>query len=144
VKSWIPSIAVLLLVVPTAHAETQIQAGLWEKTEKMTLDGKEPSPRSHKICLKAGEASLERLVLITADEAAARGCTISVSVAGPGLISMTMACPASETEPAINATMELKFTPISFDGSGTVVIKARDGHDGKGTSLLSGKRLGDC
>ena len=40
--------------------------------------------------------------------------------------------------------MELKFTPTSFEGSGTVEIKAKDGHDGKGTSLLSGKRLGDC
>jgi hypothetical protein len=132
------------VLVPTAHAETPIQAGLWEKTEKLTLEGKELAPRSHRICLAAGEASLERLVLITADEAAARGCTISVSVPGPGLVKMSMACPASDTEPAVDAAMELKFTPTSFEGSGTVETRTKDRHDGKGTSLISGKRLGDC
>lgn len=143
-KSWIPSVAGLLLLVPMAHAETSIQPGLWEKTEKMTLDGKELSPRTQKICLKAGEASLERLVLITADEATARGCDRSVSTPGPELVRMSMSCPVSDSEPAVGAAMDLKFTPTSFEGSGTVEIKARDGHGGKGTSLLSGKRLGDC
>ena len=143
-KSWIPPVAALSMLVPTAHAETPIQAGLWEKTEKVTFDDKAPSSRSQKICLKAGEANLERLVLITADEATARGCKIDVSAPGPGLVKMEMACPASETEPAIGAAMELKFTPTSFEGTGTAEIKARDGHDSKGTSLLSGKRLGDC
>jgi hypothetical protein len=127
-----------------AHAETPIQPGLWEKTEKVTLDGKELSLRSQKICLKSGEASLERLALITADEAAARGCNSTVSAPGTGRVTMSMSCPASDTEPAIGAAMELKFTPTSFEGSGTVEIKAKDGHGGKGTSLLSGKRLGDC
>ncbi len=127
-----------------AHAETPIEAGLWEKIEKVTLDGNALPSRSQKICLKAGEASLERLVLITADEAAARGCKSSVSAPGPGLVSMSMSCPASDIEPAIGAAMELKFTPTSFEGSGTVEIKAKDGRGGKGTSLLSGKRLGDC
>jgi hypothetical protein len=143
-KSWVPSVAALFLLAPMAHAETPIHAGLWEKTEKVTLDGKELSPRSHRICLKAGEASLERLMLITADEAAARGCNSSVSAPGPGLVRMSMSCPASDTESAIDAAMELRFTPTSFEGSGTVEIKAKDGHDGKGTSQLSGKRLGDC
>ena len=110
----------------------------------MTLDGKEHSPRSHKMCLPAAEATLERLVLITADEAAARGCTSSVSAQGPGVVRMTMSCPASDTEPAIGATMELRFTPTSFEGTGTVEIKAKDGYDGKGSSRLVGKRLGDC
>jgi hypothetical protein len=139
-----PSVLTLFLLVPMAQAETPVQAGLWERTEKVTLDGKELSSRSHRICLKNGEASLERLVLITADEAAARGCKSSVSAQAPGLVRMSMSCPANETEPAIDARMELKFTPTSFEGSGTVEIKARDGHDGKGTSLLSGKRVGDC
>ncbi len=143
-KSWIPSVAALFLVAPLAHAETPIQAGLWEKTEKVNIDDKALPSRSQKICLKAGEASLERLVLITADEATARGCNSTVSASGPGLVRMSMSCPASDTEPAIGAAMELKFTPTSFEGSGTVEIKAKDGHDGKGTSLLSGKRLGDC
>jgi hypothetical protein len=143
-KSWIPLAAALALFPPIAHAETPIQAGLWEKTEQVMLDGKESSSRPQKICLKAGEASLERLVLITADEATARGCKSSVSAPGPGLVNMSMSCPASDGEPAVGAAMALKFTPTSFEGSGTVEIKAKDGHEGKGTSLLSGKRLGDC
>jgi len=132
------------LLVPIAQAETRIQAGLWEKIEKVTLDGKELPPRSQKICLKAGEANLERLVLVTADEAAARGCDRSISALGPELVKMSMSCPVSDGESAISAAMELKFTPTSFEGSGTVEIKARDGHGNKGTSRLSGKRLGDC
>ena len=39
-KLSIPSVAALFLVGPMAHAETSIQAGLWEKTEKVTLDDK--------------------------------------------------------------------------------------------------------
>lgn len=136
--------APLLLLVPVAQAETSIQAGLWEKTETLTLDGKVLPPRSQNICLEAGEASLERLVLMTSDEATARGCSTSVSSQGQGVAKMSMSCPASDSEPAIGAMMELKFSPTSFDGSGTVEIKAKDGHDGKGRSLLSGKRLGDC
>jgi len=143
-KPWMPSALVLLLLALPAQADIPIQPGLWEKIEKVTLDGKELSSRTHKICLGPGEATLERLVLITADEAAARGCSSSVSTQGPGLVGMSMSCPASDTEPAVGAAMELKFTPTSFEGSGTVEIKARDGYDGKGTSLLSGKRLGDC
>jgi hypothetical protein len=139
-----PSVLALFLLVPMAQAETPVQAGLWERTEKVTLDGKELPARSHRICLKAGEANLERLVLITADEAAARGCNSSVSEQGSGLVRMSMSCPASDAEPAVDATMELKFTPTSFDGTGTVAIKTRNGDDSKGTSLLSGKRLGDC
>jgi hypothetical protein len=143
-RSWIRSVAALSMLAPVAHAETSIQTGLWEKTEKVTLDGKEQSPRSQKICLKAGEASLDRLVLMTAEEAAARGCTISVASPGSGRVRASMTCPASDSEPAVGAAMELNFTPTSFEGSGTVEIRARDGREGKGTSLLSGRRLGDC
>jgi hypothetical protein len=142
-KSSMLPIVVLSMLVTAAHAETPIQAGEWEKTEKVTLDGNALPSRPQKICLKAGEASLERLLMITADEATARGCTRSVSAPGPGLVKMSMTCPANDTEPAVSATMDLKFTPTSFEGSGTVEVKAKD-HESKGTSLLSGKRVGDC
>lgn len=110
----------------------------------MTLDGKELSPRSQKICLKSAEASLERLILLTADEAAARGCNTSVSVPASGSVRMSMSCSATDAEPAIAAVMELKFTPTSFEGSGTMEIKAKNGREETGKSRLSGKRLGDC
>lgn len=131
------------MLAPTVHAETAIQAGRWEKTEKVTLDGRALPPRSQKVCLEAGEASLERLLLITADEAAARGCNRNVSAAGPAQVKMSMTCPATDTEPAVNTTMDLIFTPTSYEGSGAVEVKAK-GHESKGSSLLSGERLGDC
>lgn len=136
-------VAALSMLATAAHAETPVQAGQWEKSQKVTLDGVAVPYRPQKICLTAGEASLERLLLITADEATARGCTRSVSVPGPGLVKMSMACPANDAEPAVSMTMDLKFTPTSFEGSGTVEVKAKD-HESKGTSLLSGKRVGDC
>jgi hypothetical protein len=142
-KPWTLPVAVLSMLASMAHAETPIQAGQWEKTEKVTLDGSALPSRPRKICLKAGEASLERLLMITADEATARGCKSEVSAPGPGLVRMSMTCPANDTEPAISTTMDLKFTPTSFEGSGTVEVKAKD-HESKGTSLLSGKRVGDC
>lgn len=144
-KSWmLPVAAALSTIAAIAHAETPIQPGLWEKSEKVTLDGKATPAGPRKICLKPEEATLERLLLITADEATARGCTRSVTAAGPGGVRMSMSCPPGDNEPGVSATMELKFTPTTFEGSGTVEIKAKDGHVGKGTSLLSGKRIGDC
>jgi len=134
----------LLAAAIPARADVSVQAGLWSKTETVTVDGTKVPSQPLSVCLKAGEASLERLVLITADEATSRGCDRSVSTPGPELVRMSMSCPASDSEPAIGAAMELKFTPTSFEGSGTVEIKAKDGHGGKGTNLLSGKRLGDC
>lgn len=136
-------IAALSMLAPMARAETAIQAGLWEKTEKVTLDGRALRSRPQQICLKADEASLERLLMITADEAIARGCKSSVSAPGPGRVKMSVTCPENETEAAVSTMLDLKFTPTSYEGSGTVEVKAK-GHESKATSLLSGMRLGDC
>jgi len=143
-KRWFLTVATWSMLVPMAHGQTAVQAGLWEKIEKVTLDGKELPARSQKICLAPEEANLQRLVLITSDEATARGCNVTASAPGPGPVRMSMSCPASDGGPAINAAMELRFTPTSFEGSGTVEIKHADGRAEKGTSLLSGRRLGDC
>ena len=66
-KVQVPSSVALSLLEAVAHAETPIEAGLWDRTERVILDGKALPSRSQKICLEAGEASLERLMLITAD-----------------------------------------------------------------------------
>jgi hypothetical protein len=136
----------LLLLATTipAYADTSVQPGLWEKTETVTVDGTPvpSSPRS--ICLKAGEASLERLLLINDDEAKARGCKSEITRPGEGRVLMTMSCPASGDEPSVEVSADLRFTPTTFDGTGQVLIKGKDGPDRKGTSVLSGKRAGDC
>src|ERR1700748_1560434 len=131
---------VLLATTLPAHADTSVQAGLWEKTETVTLNGTQvpSSPRS--VCLKAGEASLERLLLINDDEAKARGCKSEITRPGEGQAVMTMSCPASDDEPAVDVSADVRFTPTTFEGAGKVSIKGKDGQERKGSSVLSGKR----
>jgi hypothetical protein len=136
----------LLLLATTipAYADTSMQPGLWEKTETVTVDGTPVPSRPRSVCLKAGEASLERLLLINDDEATARGCKSDVIRPGQAREILSMSCPASDTEPAVDVSADVRFTPTSFEGTGKVVIKGKDGPDRKGTSILSGKRMGDC
>ena len=140
----VPVLCVFLAMTIPALAETSVQPGLWEKTETVTLDGTQvpSSPRS--VCLKAGEASLERLLLINDDEAKARGCKSEITRPGEGRAVMTMSCPASGDEPGVDVTADVRFTPTTFEGAGTVSIKSKDGQERKGASVLSGKRAGDC
>jgi hypothetical protein len=144
-KAWLLLAATLpTMLGASAWAETAIQPGLWEKTEKVTVDNRELPSQPRSVCLKAGEASLERLLLINDDEATARGCKSEVTPAGAGLVRMSMSCPASADEPAVVARLEVRFTATSFDGTGSVEIKPKDGPAHTGMSALSGKRRGDC
>ncbi len=140
----VPVLCVFLAMTIPALAETSVQPGLWEKTETVTLDGTQvpSSPRS--VCLKAGEASLERLLLINDDEAKARGCKSAITRPGEGQAVMTMSCPASGDEPGVDVSADVRFTPTTFEGIGKVSIKGKDGQERKGSSVLSGKRAGDC
>jgi hypothetical protein len=136
-----------LLLLPMtlpAHADTSVQAGLWEKSETVTVDGTKVPSQPRSVCLKAGEASLERLLLISDDEAKARGCKSEITQPGEGREILSMSCPASDTEPAVDVSADVRFTQTTFEGTGKVVIKAKDGSERKGTSVLSGKRAGDC
>jgi hypothetical protein len=139
-----PVLLTAILLAAAARAETAIEPGLWEKTEKVTVDSRELPSEPRNICLKAGEASLERLVLINDDEAAARGCKSEETPAGAGLVRMTMSCPANGDEPAVSAKLEVRFTATSFEGTGSVEIKPKDGPAQVAKSTLSGKRRGDC
>jgi hypothetical protein len=134
----------LLAMTLPAHADTSVQAGLWERTETVTVDGTSVPSQPRSVCLKAGEASLERLLLISDDEAKARGCKRNITQPGEGREILSMSCPASDTEPAVDVSADVRFTPTSFEGTGKVVIKGKGGPDRQGTSVLSGKRAGDC
>jgi hypothetical protein len=136
--------SLLVAVTIPAHADTSVQAGQWEKTETVTLDGAQVPSRPRTVCLKEGEASLERLLLINDDEAKARGCKSEITRPAEARLLMTMSCPASDTEPAVDVSADVRFTPTSFEGTGKVVIKGKGGPDRKGTSVLAGKRTGDC
>ncbi len=134
----------LLATTLPAHADTSVQAGRWEKTETVTVDGTKVPSQPRSVCLKAGEASLERLLLVNDDEAKARGCKSEIVRPAESQVLMTMSCPASDTEPAVDVSADVRFTPTSFEGTGKVLIKGKDGPDRKGTSTLTGKRTGDC
>jgi hypothetical protein len=134
----------LLVAALPAGADTSVQAGLWEKTETVTLDGTQVPSQPRSVCLKPGDASLERLLLINDDEAKARGCKSEIVRPAEGREILSMSCPASDTEPAVDVSADIRFTPTSFEGTGKVRIKGKDGHERKGTSALSGKRAGDC
>ncbi|MGE5150405.1 MAG: DUF3617 domain-containing protein [Rhodospirillaceae bacterium] len=133
-----------LVVALPARADTSVQAGRWEKTETVTVDGTRVPSQPRSVCLKAGEASLERLLLINDDEAKARGCTSEIVRPAEARVLMTMSCPASDSEPAVDVSADVRFTPTSFEGTGKVLIKGKGGPDRKGTSVLAGKRSGDC
>jgi hypothetical protein len=135
---------VLLATTIPAHADTSVQPGLWEKTETVTVDGTKVPSQPRSVCLKTGEASLERLLLINDDEAKARGCKSEITQPGEGREILSMSCPASDTEPAVDVSADVRFTPTSFEGTGKVLIKGKDGSERKGTSALAGKRAGDC
>jgi Protein of unknown function (DUF3617) len=144
-RSWfLPAAALLAMLAASASAETALQAGLWEKSEKVTAEGGKPSSRSSSVCLKSGEANLERLLMMSDDEATARGCKKEVTQPGKDVVRMSLSCPASAEEPAVTVRLEVRFTTTSFEGTGTVETKPKDGPALTGSSALSGKRLGDC
>lgn len=134
----------LLAAALPARADTSVQPGLWSKTETVTVDGTPVPSQPRTVCLKAEDASLERLLLINDDEAKARGCKSEIIRPGAGREILSMSCPASDTEPAVDVSADVRFTPTSFEGTGKVLIRGKGAPDRKGTSVLSGKRMGDC
>ena len=59
---WMVAVSLSLAALP-AQAQTAIQPGLWEVTDKTTMEGVQAMPSSSKrVCVKGGEAILERLL----------------------------------------------------------------------------------
>jgi hypothetical protein len=58
-----------LLTAGAARAQTAIQAGMWEVSDTTTMEGVQPMPStSRQVCVKANEATLERLIYPTPDD----------------------------------------------------------------------------
>ena len=132
-------------MMSSAQAQTPIQAGEWETTDKTTMEGVQPIPAtSRKICLKANEAQLERLLFPTPDEMAKHGCKYDGAVKTPGVLQSTLSCPPSAEVAGIDATAEITFSATSYEGLGQLTARDKSGTTIKGSSVLSGKRLGDC
>lgn len=139
------AVIALSLVAGEGWAQTALQPGLWEVTDKTTMEGVQPMPMtSRKVCIKGGEATLERLLYPAPDVFAKHGCTFRPAPAQAGLFKATTMCPATATLPGVTATAEISYQPNSYEGLGQLLIKDQAGTTLKGSSVMSGKRIGDC
>lgn len=135
----------LLTAGSAAHAQTAIQAGLWEVSDKTTLQGVQPMPTtSRRVCVKGGEAILERLLYPTPDDFAKHGCTFTPGPKQDGIFRATTSCPATAQTPGVTAEAEINYNSNSYEGLGQLTVKDKAGATLKGSSVLSGKRVGDC
>ncbi len=141
----VSAMAVVVLVAGAAGAQTAIQAGEWETTEKTALEGVQPMPpTSKKVCLKANEAQLERLLFPSPEEIAQHGCKYDGGTKTPGVLNATLSCPPAGDMPGVDAKAEITYTQTSYEGLGQLTAKDKSGTTIKGSSTLSGKRVGDC
>jgi hypothetical protein len=137
--------AAVLLVATLAEAQTAIQAGEWETTEKTTMDGMAPMPAtSRKVCLAADSAQLERLLFPSPDEMKEHGCKYETGASKAGVLTATLICPPADQMPGVTATADIAYTPTSYQGRGQLKATDKSGTTMAGKSELSGKRLGDC
>jgi hypothetical protein len=137
--------ATVALAAGASQAQTAIQAGLWEVSDKTELEGVQPMPStSKKVCVKGGEAILERLLYPTPDDFAKHGCTFTPGAKQAGVFKATTVCPPTDQTPGVTAEAEISYKPDSYQGLGQLTVKDKAGTTVKGTSVLSGKRVGDC
>ena len=137
--------AAVSMIAAVASAQTAIQPGEWETTEKTTMEGVQPMPpSSKKICLKAEEAQLERLLFPTPEEIKQHGCKFEPGAKKAGVLVATLTCPPNDQTPGVTAKAEIAYTQTSYQGQGQLEAADKSGTSLKGKSELSGKRLGDC
>ena len=141
---WTASVS-LCLAAGGAAAQTAIQPGLWEVTDKTTMEGVQPMPETSKrVCVKGGEAILERLLYPPPEEFAKHGCTFTPGAKQAGVFKATTVCPATDQTPGVTAEAEVNYKPDTYQGVGQLLVKDKAGTTVKGSSVLTGKRVGDC
>jgi hypothetical protein len=139
------AVAIFSLATGSVAAQTAIQAGEWESTEKSSMEGMQPMPAtSKKVCLKGADAQLERLLFPTPEEMKQHGCRYEEGPKKAGVLAATLTCPPTETVPGVTAKAEISYSATSYQGTGQLEAHDAKGHRIKGSSELSGKRLGDC
>ena len=144
-KSLVLAAAVAILVAGPVHAQTALQPGLWEITDKTTLEGVQPTPAtSKKVCLKVGEATLEHLLYPAPEEFAKHGCSFAPGPKQPGIFKAHTVCPPNDQLPGVTADAEISYKSDSYQGLGQLLLKDKTGTELKGSSVMSGKRVGDC
>lgn len=133
------------LAAAPALAQTAIQPGLWEVADKTTLEGVQSMPAtSRKVCVKGGEAILERLLYPAPEEFAKHGCIFTPGAKQAGLFTATTECPVKDDVAGVTANAQVTYKPDSYEGVGSLLVKDKAGATLKGSSLLTGRRIGDC
>lgn len=141
----VTAILVASAIVGAAYAETAIQAGEWEATEKTTMEGVQPMPAtSKKVCLKGDDAKLERLLFPTPAEMKEHNCKYEEGAKKAGVLTATLTCPPSDAIAGVTAKAEITYSATSYEGLGQIEAKDKSGTTIKGSTVLSGKRVGDC
>ena len=132
-KSFVMAAAVgLSLAAGSAHAQTAIQPGLWEVSDTTTMEGVQPMPStSRQVCVKANEATLERLIYPTPDDFAKHGCTFAPGPKQDGVFKATTSCPATDQTPGVTAEAEISYTPDGLRGPGPAHRQGQGRHDGQ-------------
>ena len=145
-KSFVLAAAAGLLgAAASAQAQTAIQPGLWEVSDETTMEGVQPMPTtSRRVCIKGGEATLERLLYPTPDDFAKHGCTFTPGPEQDGVFKAITSCPATDQTPGVTAEAEVSYKSDSYEGLGQLTVKDKAGTTAKGRSVLRGKRMGDC
>jgi len=139
---WMVAVSLSLAALP-AQAQTAIQPGLWEVTDKTTMEGVQAIPPTSKsVCLKAADATLENLLFPPPEQIKAQGCTYTDGAKQAGIFTATIACPATDQQPGVTAKAEISFSATSYEGLGQLEIKTKAGETAKGKSILNGKRVG--
>lgn len=139
------ALVVASLAAGAASAQTAIQPGLWESNDKTTMEGMQAIPGTSKqVCLKANEAQLERLLFPSPEEMAQHGCKYQEGAKQAGLLRATLSCPPTDQIAGVDASAEITYTATTYEGLGQLVAKDKSGTTVKGSSVLSGKRIGDC
>src|SRR5205807_275484 len=114
--------AVAGLVAGPVHAQTALQPGMWEITDKTTLEGVQSMPSTSKqVCLKGGEATLERLLYPAPEDFAKHGCTFAPGPKQPGIFKAKTVCPATDDVPGVTADAEISYKPDSYQGLGQLL-----------------------
>jgi hypothetical protein len=141
----VSAVVAVFSVAASAHAQTAIQAGMWEVSDKTTMEGVQTIPPTSKsVCLKAADATLENLLFPPPEQIKAQGCTYTDGAKQAGIFTATIACPATDQQPGVTAKAEISFSATSYEGLGQLEIKTKAGETAKGKSILNGKRVGDC
>ena len=135
---------VVAAVAGTAHAQTALQPGQGETTDKGEIEGGGSMPAATKtVCLKGADATLERLLFLSPDKLKEAGCSAEPGPKKTGVLTSTLTC-KSEERGELTAKVEVNYTATSYEGVGRMEVKTKAGKLVKGSSILTGKRLGDC